>query len=104
MNIIFLYIYFDSIFKIWLGKKAPNSSDTKELSAQGTRQLKSPFLLTVGLPWGKNLMEGTRDNNPKKPLMSSTQNEQIRLGNRTNSADPQRKQFAEHISNFDVLR
>lgn len=46
MNITFLYIYFDSIFKIWLIKKAPNSSYTKELVAQGTRkQLKLPVFV-----------------------------------------------------------
>lgn len=46
MNIIFLYIYFDSIFKIWLIEKAPKSFDTKELAAQGTRQqLKLPFFI-----------------------------------------------------------
>lgn len=36
-------------------KKAPNSSDSKELAAQGTRQqLRLPFVLTVRASSGKN--------------------------------------------------
>lgn len=86
-------------------KKAPNSSDTKELSARGSKQFKLNFVLTVRDSLGRK-PDGSHPSDPKKPMDSEvpTQNKKIRVGNRTNSADPQRKQFAGYISNFDVLR